>query len=102
MFNGATNRHYDFFTAPGFGHIAVNMPHVDGVNQCIDIGISGQQDSNSMWVHLVGFLKQLDTGHLRHSLITDNNCKFPFLEQFDGRDSAVCRVNIVVSSKSPF
>ena len=88
MFERTRYRQPQFFIRPWLSDVAINVAAVDGFDQRVDFGVSGENDPHHSWTQHYGFLEQLDACHIRHSLIGDQQryvTMIQQLERFTGR-----------------
>ena len=57
---------------PGLGDVAVHLARVDGCDQVVHLGESGQDDPHQVRVLLLRGFEELDAGHVGHLLVRDD------------------------------
>ena len=71
MFERALYSQSQFFIRPRLRNVAINMAAVDGFDQRVDFRITGENDAKHSRTQRDSFLKQLNSSHFRHPLISN-------------------------------
>ena len=58
---------------PRLGHVAIDTPEIDGLDQHVHIGEGGHDDADGVRPHLANRAQQFETAHAWHALVGDHH-----------------------------
>src|SRR5690606_19370106 len=83
-----------FLRVPRLRDVAVDLPEVDRLDEHVDVGERGQNDSDRVGLPVAHPAKQLDARHLRHALVGDDDRDVLVLEDAERLGAARRRQDV--------
>ena len=81
LLGGLMNDSLELDGVPGFEDVTEDVPFVDRVDHCLDVGVAGEEHADGFGLKPSCLAQERISGHSRHPLIREDQLDLMFIEQ---------------------
>ena len=94
--------HFQFFPVPGFGHIPVGAPLVDGLDDGILNTNFGHDHLHAIGIEGQDLFQEINPAHIWYSLIHDHQLNGILIHYLEPDLTRICRMDVIILTERRF